>query len=327
MAKHFGTEHTVFSLNNQDLFEHIFDALDYLDEPFADSSALNVFILSKETRKHATVALSGDGADELLGGYNKHAAFLAMEKGGMLPSIISSLHPLWKALPKSRNGKISNIIRQLEKFAEGKKLPLPERYWRFAGFTKANEIDFLLSSSSKEKINRASIEQSISQWTNALKGKDSINEVLLTDTKFVLPNDMLTKVDFMSMANALEVRVPFLDYRFVDYVFSLPSSFKITKNLRKRVLQDAFRELLPDALYNRPKKGFEVPLLKWLRKDLKHIIDNDLLSKATIEKQGIFNVEAIDQLKKQLYSANPGDAHARIWGLLVFQYWWKKYGN
>ncbi|MFN9502663.1 MAG: asparagine synthase (glutamine-hydrolyzing) [Chryseotalea sp.] len=327
VAKHFGTEHTVFSLNNQDLFEHIFDALDYLDEPFADSSALNVFILSKETRKHATVALSGDGADELLGGYNKHAAFLAMEKGGMLPSIISSLHPLWKALPKSRNGKISNIIRQLEKFAEGKKLPLPERYWRFAGFTKANEIDFLLSSSSKEKINRASIEQSISQWTNALKGKDSINEVLLTDTKFVLPNDMLTKVDFMSMANALEVRVPFLDYRFVDYVFSLPSSFKITKNLRKRVLQDAFRELLPDALYNRPKKGFEVPLLKWLRKDLKHIIDNDLLSKATIEKQGIFNVEAIEQLKKQLYSANPGDAHARIWGLLVFQYWWKKYGN
>ncbi|MCU0383804.1 MAG: asparagine synthase (glutamine-hydrolyzing) [Cyclobacteriaceae bacterium] len=327
VAKHFDTEHTVFSLTNKDLFSHLFSMLDYVDEPFADSSALNVFILSKETRKHATVALSGDGADEILGGYNKHAAFLKMESGGTLPELVAMLEPVWKALPKSRNGKLSNVFRQLEKFAEGKKLPLAERYWRFAGFTRANEVDSLLSSSSKEKINRASIEHSISQWTNDLKGKDNINEVLLTDTKFVLPNDMLAKVDFMSMANALEVRVPFLDYRFVDYVFSLPSSFKINKNLRKRVLQDAFRDVLPEELYNRPKKGFEVPLLNWLKNDLRYLLDNDLLSKATIESQGIFNYQTIEYLKKKLHSNNPGDAHARIWGLLVFQYWWKKYGS
>jgi asparagine synthase (glutamine-hydrolysing) len=136
---------------------------------------------------------------------------------------------------------------------------------------------------------------------------------------------MLTKVDLMSMANSLEVRVPFLDYEVVNFVFSLPADYKINKNIRKRILQDAFRDVLPEQLYNRPKKGFEVPLLKWFRKEMKSLITDDLLSKTTIEAQGIFNYAEIEKLKKQLFSSSPGDVHARIWGLIVFQWWHKKY--
>lgn len=152
-----------------------------------------------------------------------------------------------------------------------------------------------------------------------------INDILLTDMLIVLPNDMLTKVDLMSMANGLEVRVPFLDYEVVNFVFSLPGEYKINSQYRKRILQDAFRDILPAKLYNRPKKGFEVPLLKWFRNEMRSLITDDLLSKEFIHSQGIFEYSEIEKLKQQLFSSNPGDAHARIWGLVVFQWWWKKF--
>src|SRR5690606_26524111 len=154
---------------------------------------------------------------------------------------------------------------------------------------------------------------------------ESINDILLTDVNLVLANDMLPKVDTMSMANSLEVRVPFLDYELVDFIFTLPDEFKINKHIRKRILQDAFRDMLPAQLYNRPKKGFEVPLLKWFRHEMKSLITDDLLNKNLIEEQGIFNYHEIEKLKKQLFSSNPGDVHARIWALVVFQTFWKKW--
>lgn len=324
VAKHFQTEHTVFSLTNADLYQHVHSILDYIDEPFADSSAINVYILSKETRKHATVALSGDGADELLGGYNKHAAFHRIIHAGVKEKSVEALLPLWKLLPKSRNGTLSNKVRQLQRFAEGMKLTSQERYWRWAGFATEQGSLQLLTKSSQEQLVLQEYTSFKDSLLSSISEKESINEVLLTDTSLVLSNDMLTKVDLMSMANSLEVRVPFLDYEVVNFIFSLPADFKINATLRKRILQDAFRDVLPAQLYNRPKKGFEVPLLKWFRKEMRSLIENDLLSKQFVEDQGIFNYSEIEKLKRQLFSNNPGDVHARIWGLLVFQWWWKK---
>lgn len=325
VAKHFKTDHTVFSLTNDDLYSHVHNMLDYLDEPFADSSAINVYILSKETRKHATVALSGDGADELLAGYNKHAAFYRLINRGWKENTVTSLLPLWKILPQSRNNKISNRIRQLVRFAEGAKLSPRERYWRWAGFANEGEADLTLSLDSREKVSEPDYHSRKEALLKYIPNQFTMNDILRTDVNLVLPNDMLTKVDLMSMANGLEVRVPFLDYEVVNFLFSLPSDFKINGNIRKRILQDTFRDILPAEVYNRPKKGFEVPLLKWLRKEMRSLISDDLLSKKRIEEQGIFNYDKIDKLKRQLFSSNPGDVHARIWGLIVFQWWWKKY--
>jgi asparagine synthase (glutamine-hydrolysing) len=141
----------------------------------------------------------------------------------------------------------------------------------------------------------------------------------------VLPNDMLTKVDLMSMANGLEVRVPFLDYEFVNFMFSLPGEYKLKGSMRKRILKDAFRSMLPKKLYHRSKKGFEVPLLKWFRNEMKSLIVDDLLSEKFIQDQAVFDYREIDKLKQQLFSSDPQDIHARIWGLIVFQWWWKRY--
>ncbi len=324
VAQHFQTEHTVFSLTNQDLLDHVYDVLDYIDEPFADSSALNVFMLSRETRKHATVALSGDGADELLGGYNKHAAFYRMRYPGWKENAIRSLYPLVKHFPQSRSGTFSNIFRQLSRFGEGARLDPPSRYWRWAGYADERSAFRLLHPGVQEKFVEHEYLERKRGLLKDIPDEYNLNDILYTDTRLVLPNDMLTKVDLMSMAQGLEVRTPFLDVEVVDFAFSLPSKFKIDRRLRKKVLQDAFRPLLPPALYNRPKKGFEVPLLPWFRRELRSLITDDLLSKTYVEEQGLFNYSEIDKLKRKLFSSTPGDVHARIWALVVFQWWWKR---
>jgi asparagine synthase (glutamine-hydrolysing) len=325
VAKHFKTQHTVFSLTNNDLYAHVNAILDYMDEPFADSSAIAVYILSKETRKHATVALSGDGADEMLAGYNKHAAFNRVINKGWKENLVNTFSPLWNMLPQSRNGALSNKIRQFARFKEGMKLSSKDRYWQWAGYA-----------SKEETLQMFLPELRINMWLKdffprrknilqAIPDKENLNDILLADMNLVLPNDMLTKVDLMSMANGLEVRTPFLDYEFVNFIFSLPCDYKIKGSVRKRIVKDAFRDMLPKQLYHRPKKGFEVPLLKWFRNEMKSLITDDLLSEKFITDQGVFEYKEIEKLKRQLFSSNPQDVHARIWGLIVFQWWWKKY--
>ena len=326
VASHFHTDHSLFLLSNKDLLEHVDAILDYTDEPFADSSAINVFILSRETRKHATVALSGDGADELLGGYNKHEAMARMLHPGWKEGILSALGPVWHLLPKSRNNLPANIIRQADRFAAASKLPAGERYWMLAAFSSGAEAMKLLAPAVRENLDTEDFAGKKNQQLKFLLSTHDINEILLTDMQLVLPNDMLVKADSMSMANGLEIRSPFLDHRVVDFAFSLPAHFKISGKRRKRILQDAFREMLPAELYNRPKKGFEVPLLKWFRKEMRSLITDELLSRQRVEEQGIFDYTEVERLKKKLFSNNPGDVHARIWALIVFQWWFKKYG-
>ncbi len=325
-AKHFGTKHTVFSLSNKDLYHALFDILEYIDEPFADSSAIPVYILSQLTKKQVTVALSGDGADELFAGYNKHQAFWHALHPDWKATLIKQFLPLWKALPQSRNSAIGNKIRQLQRFAEGMRQSTPERYWRWASFAQGPDAKQLLTASAQSQVDLQAFEELKNQYLSTLQAANpTINDHLLADQMLVLPNDMLTKVDLMSMANALEVRVPFLDHAFVDYINQLPSHAKVNQSMKKRMLQDAFRDFLPTELYNRPKHGFEVPLLKWLRTDLSNLIKNEWLNRDFIKEQGIFDVQLVDQLLHQLHSNNPGDSHARVWGLIVFQSWWKRY--
>lgn len=321
VSKHFATEHTAFMLSNSEISSHLHNILDSLDEPFADSSAIAVYMLSRETRKHATVALSGDGADELLGGYNKHAAFYRALHAGFTEKAVTAMKPLWWLMPKSRHAPFSNTARQLHRFARGAGLPSPERYWQWASFATTRQADRMLR---PELRADTQFFDRRTEWLSTIPTKETLNDILLTDMRLVLPNDMLTKVDRMSMAHGLEVRNPFLDVEVVNYLFTLPDHFKIDARMRKKLLQDSFRDFLPAELYNRPKKGFEVPLLKWMRKELKGVIKDELLSRKFIEEQGIFNYKEIRKLKNQLFALSPGDIHARMWGLVVFQWWWRK---
>lgn len=321
VAKKIGSNHTVFKLTNDDLYADLHDVLNYIDRPFADSSALPVHILCKHTRKHVTVALSGDGADELFSGYNKHAAEFRARNLGLKEQVVTALKPLWFLLPASRNSSIGNRVRQLQKFSEGVSLGAKDRYWNWASFWQDEEVDKL----TRDRVNRTSLNKRKTELTAELGSTNDLDEVLYTDLHQVLRNDMLTKVDLMSMANSLEVRVPFLDHEVVEFACSLPEEYKITSTIRKRILQETFRPDLPEMLFKRPKHGFEVPLLNWFKGELDSLIKEDLLSKSLIEEQAIFNWEAIQSLINKLHSNNPGDSATHIWNLIVFQTWWKRY--
>lgn len=326
LARHFKTEHTVFSLSNNDLYDHVESILNHIDEPFADSSAINVYILSKETRRHATVALSGDGADELLAGYNKHEALQRMLHPGWKERAVIALSPVWRGLPQSRNNYVANTIRQAHRFATGAVLPPAERYWQWASLTNVDRATKFLTPAAQEHLAVQDLEKRKARALRHLAAGHTMNEVLLTDMELVLANDMLVKTDLMSMAHGLEIRSPFLDHELVDFCFTLPENFKIFGGKRKRLLRQAFGDILPEEINRRRKKGFEVPMLKWLRKEMKGIILDDLLSRSRIEEQGVFEYREVEKLTRSLFSSNPGDAHAHIWSLVVFQWWAKRYG-
>lgn len=315
------TDHQSIRLSSGDLLGVLPRVLDYIDEPFADSSALAVYLLSRETRRQVTVALSGDGADELYGGYIKHMAECRMRNPGMKEKLVKAGGGLWAFLPKSRNSFAGNRIRQLHRFAEAAGLPEGERYWRLASISSEGEAASLLSVAYRQEIFNARKQE----WLRNISTGGDLNEVLLTDMQVVLRNDMLVKVDLMSMANSLEVRVPFLDHEHVNYVFSLPWFYKAGTSYRKKILKDAFREMLPDEIFRRNKHGFEVPLLKWFRTELDGKIRGEWLSSERIRAQGIFDEAAISALIRKLHSSDPGDSAARVWALIVFQNWWTKY--
>jgi asparagine synthase (glutamine-hydrolysing) len=321
VAAKFKTSHHSFNLTNQDLYENLPAFLNEIDEPFADSSALAVYFLSQKVRKHVTVALSGDGADELFGGYNKHRAHFNALNAGMLSSCIKHSLPLWQRLPKSRHTRLTNLCRQLERYGKGLKLSAKERYWIWASVFSEDQVKTLITASGSSQY----FQDRKDAILKNIFPSESLSDILYTDMQTVLVSDMLYKIDSMSMANSLEVRTPFLDHNLVDFAFALDDTFKITRKMGKRVLQDAYRNVLPPALYGRAKKGFEVPLLQWFRTELREEIESTYLNQDFIEEQQIFNPERVRQLKECLFSSDPGDVHAPIWALIVFQQWWKQY--
>ncbi|MCS6934015.1 MAG: asparagine synthase (glutamine-hydrolyzing) [Chitinophagales bacterium] len=323
VAKKIGSEHTVFSIANEEIFACIDDILNYIDEPFADPSSIAVYVLSRQTRRRVTVALSGDGGDELFAGYNKHRAELQARENSALNFLIRAGYPVLRLLPGSRHSALGNRLRQLLRYSEGLRLSAKDRYWRWCSFQSQEQVLRLLSD--KVKYDEAAIDAARDELTRYISPNGTLNDVLYSDMHLVLPGDMLTKVDLMSMANSLEVRVPMLDYTVVNFAFSLPVHYKRDGSDGKRILKEAFRDELPPELFTRRKMGFEVPILKWFRKELLPWLEREVFDEQWIEEQGIFSVIAMRDLREQLFSTQPGDVQWILLSLLSFQRWYRNY--
>ncbi len=322
VAKKYQTEHQVFKLSNTDFVEEIDNVLDAIDEPFADSSAIPQYILSKRTKAFAKVALSGDGGDEVFAGYNKHKGEWIYRNNQLLVWAMANTNVILKYLPKGKGSKMGELLRKAYKFSNAAALPADQRYLQWCSISTGVKATELFNAS---YINQATLSDDILKPYVAHFNAKDFNEVLLADINLVLPSDMLFKVDMMSMANGLEVRSPLLDHKVVDFAFSLPQDYKINKQLKKRILQDTFRDMLPPELYNRPKQGFEIPLVDWFKNEFYSKIFDDLLSESFIKEQGIFNYSRILELKNQLFSTNTDNIQFNIWALVVFQSWYRKY--
>lgn len=315
-AKHIHTKHHIIPVSDKELNTAIDPVLAGMGEPFADSSAIPVYLLTEKVGEYARVALSGDGADELFGGYNKHQAFIRANKNS-----ISNL--LLKAVPvkfsgnESRDSKWSNKKRQIDRFAGGLQADFHARYLLWAAWTRPDQANELLLQSVPEE-RRKKISTKLTRWLK----KDDLNSVLLNDLALVLPNDMLTKVDLMSMQHHLEVRPPFMDHQVAAVANSFPFEWKCRQGNGKAILKNTFAEFLPEKIARRNKKGFEVPLRKWMQTTLWERIEKEWFDPSFIKQQQLFRPEEIAALIQQLKNGKANEA--TIWTLIVFQAWWKR---
>jgi asparagine synthase (glutamine-hydrolysing) len=317
VARHIKSEHHTFKLTRDELAENYPRLLAATDEPFADSSALPSFMLCERTRHHVTVAVSGDGADEVFGGYTKHQAELRWRSPGFQEKAVTALAPLWRVLPRSRSGTWRNRFRQYDRFARLASSSADLRFRELAAFTPHEEADALVAL----RRDPAGLSLRDRIFADAFERMSGMNAVLLADVLSTLPNDMLHKVDLTSMAHALEVRTPFLDRRVVEFAFSLPSASKLRPGSGKHILRETFGHMLPAAVMTRSKKGFEVPLLELLRGPLTPFVEATL-RKDLVESAGL-DWDATCRTLQRLRSHNPGSSQATVHALLVYLTWWK----
>jgi len=319
VAQKFNTDHQTFIINDNELYEYIFKVLDYIDEPFADSSTIPFFILANKTKQKITVALSGDGADEIFSGYNKHSAEFIARKCSKIKFIFSLITPIIKILPQNRYNKYFDIIRQLSKLSSGITLSPKDRYWFWASFNDFDIIHSILNISLDYNLFLTRKNNAIS-----LINHYDFHSTLFNDLKLVLENDMLRKVDLMSMANSLEVRNPFLDYRIFEYISNINTNNLIKYNNRKIILKQSFSDIIPKEILTRKKHGFEIPLISFFKNQMSEYI-NEILSENFIKEQNIFDYNKINTLKIKIANNNNSDIQSLLWTIIVFQHWWKKY--
>ena len=312
IARHLKLDHHIVQVREKEIDEKLESILEAFDEPFADSSAVLVNLLSEQTRKEVKVALSGDGADEIMGGYNKHRALLQSLNNGVTNRTIRATSNLWKHIPESRNTKILNYFRKLKRYSRGLDETFSERYTSWASFTPRDEVSRLLRNVQPAEIPEIRLDER------------DFNSVLHADVQLILSNDMLHKVDLMSMTRSLEVRVPFLDHHLVDFLFKLPASYKIDRSHGKKILRKAFENEFPKGFFDAPKRGFEAPLSYWLQGPLKALCEK-YLSQSFIDKQGLFRFDVVKKLETKSKSKYPGDTPHTVWALIVFQYWYSKH--
>ncbi|MGQ9504334.1 MAG: asparagine synthase (glutamine-hydrolyzing) [Thermogutta sp.] len=319
-AEAFGTEHREYQVN-PDAIRILPSLVWHYDEPFADSSAIPTWYVAEKTRQHVTVALTGDGGDELFCGYPRYWASALAEKIVSLPLVIRWVFHgrLWSWASQARQKSFFNRVRR---FAESLHLPTPERYldW-IAVFNKARRLD-LYAPEFQEQLGDAP-EKFFIEIYRRYRSREVVSAISLSDLFSYLPCDLLVKVDIAAMAHSLETRPPFLDHEFVEFAGRIAGHWKLRGRKGKQILISAFRDLIPPAIQTRGKMGFGVPLDHWFRGPLAQLTRHILLDSRTLER-GYFRREAIERLLDQHNNGLWNHSH-RIWALLFFELWQRKW--
>ena len=316
VANHYATNHAEYVVG-ENLAATAALLPRYFDEPFADSSAVPTFHVSRLARQAVTVALAGDGGDENFGGYGKYVT-------DMKEDLVRRNVPrfLLQTIKGITAGRHSTLMRKAGNLAESALSDPGVAYYRTNTFISDKDLDSILSAPIRTLCQGYDPAEHTLKYWKRVQGADHLTRMLYTDIKTYLPGDILVKVDRMSMAHSLEVRAPLLDYRVVEFAASLPSALKILGNNKKRLLKDAFEPYLPARIIHRRKHGFTVPLDDWFRHDLVALGEKYLLNSASLAE--FFNIARIRDIWKehQERKANHG---TQLWSLLSFSLWQQEY--
>jgi asparagine synthase (glutamine-hydrolysing) len=321
VSNHVGTKHERFEVTPDAL--DIVDKLSYqYDEPFSDSSAVPTWYLCELTRKHVTVALSGDGGDELFGGYERYRALmLSQSLQRWLPLDWLKQSGILSRLPDSSARR--SFFRRVRRFCEALGQPPVERYMNWIQiFGESQRLDLFEESFIDKLPNYNPTRFLQDAWSKSGK-RDLVSCATAADLQTYMPCDLMTKVDIASMAHSLEARQPLLDYRLVEWAAALPSHLKLRGNQGKFLLRQTFNELLPKEIWTRPKMGFGVPIAKWFRTSLRDRTYDALASKDS-RCHAFFRPEAIRSLIDAHMSGKENQAY-RLWNLLMFELWMRRW--
>jgi asparagine synthase (glutamine-hydrolysing) len=333
-AKHLGTEHQTFIVEPK-AWETLPELAWQFDEPFADSSALPTWYVSRQTRRSVTVALTGDAGDELFGGYDRYRALALTELFHRLPNVPRRLlgGTMVRVLPRSARSRTR--LRALQRLVENINEPAEARYlgWMMT-FDEAarltiysdDQLDALASAGSALSDPSQADPTSLVGMAFAAAGRrDRVTRAMIADLLTYLPGDLLVKVDLASMAHSLECRGPFLDHRVVELAAAMPLDRKIRlrSGRSKVVLKQAFADLLPPPIQKRPKMGFGVPISRWFRDELKNELTEVLLDPVSLNR-GVFRPEAIHDLVDEHLEGRREHAF-RLWALLMLELWFRRH--
>jgi asparagine synthase (glutamine-hydrolysing) len=322
VATHLGTEHHEDVLTPRTVLDLVGRIGELLDEPLADASVLPTYLLSRFTRQHVTVALSGDGGDELFAGYPTYQAHqIARLMNGVPRPVLAGIRSLAERLPVSY-GNFS-LDFKIKKFLSGLGLPAELRHAAWLGSFEADELQSLLAPEAWQQVETDDVFSDVRGYVRAAGGRDWLGTALYLDAKLYLQDEVLVKVDRASMACSLEVRCPFLDTAVVTFATRLPATSKLRRMTTKYLLKRSLRNLLPADILHRPKKGFGVPLGFWIRGDLRALF-REMLDASRLKNQGLFRVEAVERVLSE-HLAGRRDHRKRLWNLFVFQMWYDKY--
>jgi asparagine synthase (glutamine-hydrolysing) len=321
VAQRVGCDHHVAVFSAEMALATMEDLWKVLDEPMADASIVPTYFLSKMTKEHVTVALSGEGGDELFGGYPTYQAHRLANIWQMIPKALRSgvLEPAIAGLPVSFNNL--SVDYKAKRFISAVDQEPVLRHFRWMGSIPPEKQEELIAPEHYRLRQDSEIYPQVQ--ANGGKAKDVIAQIMHTDMTTYLPEDLLVKSDRASMAASLEVRLPFLAYPLVEFAVSLPSSLKVRGLKTKYLLKKAMAPYLPDRILNRPKKGFGIPVARWLRQEFRPQV-NELMSEPFLKKQGIFKPEQIKQLLAE-HDNEHYDRRKELWTLLMFQMWWRKF--
>jgi len=322
IAQKFGTSHEEFILQPQAL-ELTEELIHHLDEPFGDFSIFPTYLVSKMARAHVKVILSGDGGDELFAGYEHYQA-QALSQSRMSALLQKSLPGITKNFrPSSKKKGVWNKIRR---YAQGLEHSRDMRHFRWMMFLSEANKNLLYSSDLIRELDKtAGLHESppLDHHFRQMTQFDDITGELYLDFKTYLVDDILTKVDRMSMATSLETRVPLLDHTIVEYAFALPGRLKLRGMTTKWILKKTMERLLPRENIYRRKEGFSIPIKHWLRNELKDLMLG-YLDEQRIMREGLFNYEPIKHMIESHLSGKENYSH-QLWTLLVFEIWREHY--
>ncbi len=322
VAEHVGAEYNEFIVR-PNAVEVLPTLVDHYGEPYADSSAIPTYYVSKETRKHVTVALNGDGGDESFGGYERYAAMQLAEIYQRFPGSLRKIFfeaPV-KALPSSELRR--SRIRDVQRFIKAANLSRSERYYYWMSGIKDSMKEELYTDEFKRRENGNNPFHFIDQWFKQANGSGMLDSTLLADQMTYLPNDLLVKVDIASMANSLEARSPFLDHKVIEFAASLPENLKMRRFQTKYLLKKVAARLVPRSVVYRQKMGFGVPVGKWFRGEMRDFVHSVLLSERAM-KRGLTEPAVVARWIDEHETA-VADHTFHIWGLLMLELWFQQF--